>query len=322
MCLCTSFWGEKNTFLPPAHNPIPQLRAASSLLSPVVCQDLCRTTAVHSSYPGNYYGRLFHKDESLKIQLYSYIQKKEINFCTLLWVKALNYEISQHKQNLLGCWQFYLLNILFWHKEVTRHSNNEPSYGIILDLKGCAFIYQLLGHILLVFPLIGSWAVIFPLLYNHSHLTPFHSRPVFSLDRICSWKIEVTDEFPVGLKFRRRTYACSIQPATSCDIVDRKGGCGLRRCHFSGVSSAPFIRHLFLCRWQSWNFTHREDSRCWSPPALCCEMTYCISLPPLHFSVSVMLPKLVSRVLLPRVSLRACACFIKMNPAFNKSPEQ
>lgn len=34
----------------------------------------------------------------------------------------------------------YLLYILFWHKEVKSHSNNEIIHRIILDLKACGLI--------------------------------------------------------------------------------------------------------------------------------------------------------------------------------------
>lgn len=107
----------------------------------------------------------------------------------------------------------------------------------------------------------------------------------------------------------------------SRDIMDHKEACSLHHCqcpvchpHLSSVISS--------FAGDSHGISSREDSLCRSPPALCLwnDLLYLSPSSPLQCVGSV--AKTSIRVLLPRISLRACAYITNMNFASNKAPEQ
>lgn len=185
-------------------------------------------------------------------------------------------------------------------------------------------LHQLLGHVLLIVSLIGSCSVIFSLFWNHFHLT--RSWLGSGVDRICSGYILVMEQFlPVpncvcATQPDICTYAC---PGSICDPVTlltirtpvasitANVLCVIRTSRPSSLP-VPVIVMEF----------HAEDSLCWSPPALCLwnDWLYLSPSSPLWCVGSV--AKTSIRVLLPRISLRACACIMNMKFAFNKAPEQ
>lgn len=177
-------------------------------------------------------------------------------------------------------------------------------------------------HVLIV-SLNGSCSIIFSLFCNH--LT--HSWPHSDVDRICPGCILVIVQFLPVPNCVCATQVWHMQVCMpgfnlrSCDIIDHKTACSLHHCqcpvchpHLSPVISS--------CAGDSHGISRREDSLCWSPPALCLwnDWLYLSPSSPLQCVGSV--AKTSIRVWLPRISLRACACIMNMKFAFNKALEQ
>lgn len=165
-----------------------------------------------------------------------------------------------------------------------------------------------------VFPVIGSWSVIFPLLY----LQPFSSdSDPFSVWFLFGSSLSLEYLGHGSVFCQMEISVCAHTHAWSRDVVDRKEGRSLV------IFVIFLVCHLFLCWWQSWNFTPRGFTLLIPTSSVPVKwLTVSLSL----FSTSVLCSGYVAktriRVPLPRVSLRACVCFMNTNFAFNKSPEQ
>lgn len=151
-------------------------------------------------------------------------------------------------------------------------------------------LHQLFGHVLLIVSLIGCCSIIFSLFWNHltrswpgSYLlwVYFSHGAISAAYSVCATQPDIC------------TYAC---PGSICDPVTlltirtpvasitANVLCVIRTFRPSSLP-VPVIVMEF----------HAERIHSADPHQLCaCEMTDCISLPPLHSSVLVLWPKLVS----------------------------
>lgn len=151
---------------------------------------------------------------------------------------------------------------------------------------------QLLGYVLLIVSLIGSCSIIFSLFCNHFSSYPFLAW--FRCGSYLFWVYFSHGAISAGPKLclchsARHMHVC--MPGFnlwSCDIIDHKDTCSLHHCQCTFRPSSlpvPVIVMEF----------HAERIHSADPHQLCaCEMTDCISLPPLHSTVLVLWPTLVS----------------------------